>query len=60
VAHGQALVPSRRFEMQTACATIFKTVTYDLPADTDLIVQINGGKTDRVDLLIHRIEGVQP
>lgn len=48
-------IPSRTFEMQTKCDQIFKTVTYDLPADTDLIIQLNGGATAEVDLLIHRV-----
>lgn len=49
------LVPSRAFEMQTKCDRIFKTVTYDLPANALLIVQLNGGPAADVDLLIHRI-----
>lgn len=50
------LVPSRAFEMQTKCDRIFKTVTYELPADTHLIVQLNGGAAPETNLLAHRIE----
>lgn len=52
----QGLVPSRTFEMQTKCDRIFKTVTYDLPANSDFIVQLNGGTTATERLLIHRVE----
>lgn len=52
----QGLVPSRTFEMQTKCARIFKTVTYDLPANSEFIVQLNGGATASERLLIHRVE----
>lgn len=51
----EGVIASRTFEMQTKCDRIFKTVTYDLPANTSLIVQLNGGSTPEVDLLVHRI-----
>lgn len=49
------LIPSRTFEMQTKCDRIFKTVTYHLPANARLIVQLNGGAGPEVDLLVHRV-----
>lgn len=49
------LIPSRTFEMQTKCDRIFKTVTYDLPANARLIVQLNGAAAPTVDLLVHRV-----
>lgn len=51
----EGVIASRTFEMQTKCDRIFKTVTYDLPANTSLIVQLNGSSVPEVDLLVHRI-----
>lgn len=37
----KTLVPTKEFEMQTQCASIFKVVTFDLQKDVDYSLQIN-------------------
>jgi len=45
-------VPSSAFEMQTECKSVFKSVAYTLPADTRLIVQLNGSATPTTTIAI--------
>lgn len=49
---GGAIIPSAAFEMQTACAAPFKVVVYDLPAGTEILLQLNGSPSESVDLLV--------
>ena len=47
-----AIIPSSAFEMQTACAAPFKVVVYELPAQTEILLQFNGSPSATVDLLV--------
>jgi hypothetical protein len=46
------VVSSARFEMQTRCATIFKSVAYRLRGNEPVMIQINGSRTGEVRLLV--------
>jgi len=46
------LLPSPSFEMQTGCATIFKTVVFHVSEATPTILQINGVSSPSMRLLI--------
>ena len=46
------LVKSAGFEMQTGCATIFKSVSYDLPAGKPIVLQLSGSKPQAVRILV--------
>lgn len=54
VVDGGKVIKSSTFEMQTKCTTIFKTVTYRLEAGRQYLLQLNGNRSDRVDLLVTR------
>ena len=46
------VVPSARFEMQTKCTTIFKSVAFELKGGAPVVLQINGSATPTVGLLV--------
>lgn len=47
-----ALVSSARFEMQTGCDSIFKSVAYRLRGGEPVVIQINGARTAEISLLV--------
>jgi len=47
-----AIVPSLRFEMQTKCTTIFKSIAYELKGGAPVTLQINGSAKPVLGLLI--------
>ncbi|MBK8457930.1 MAG: copper uptake system-associated protein [Phyllobacteriaceae bacterium] len=47
-----ALVKSAGFEMQTGCATIFKSVAYHLPGGAPVVLQLSGSKPQAVRILV--------
>jgi len=49
---GSAIVNSARFEMQTKCTSIFKSVAFELKGGKPVTLQINGSATPSVGLLI--------
>ncbi|MCC6914913.1 MAG: hypothetical protein IT566_14530 [Rhodospirillaceae bacterium] len=51
VANGKH-ISSRAFEMQTGCKSLFKSVAYELPAHTPLIVQLNGSTVQAATITI--------
>jgi len=46
------VVPSERFQMQTGCDRIFKSLAYRLNAGVPVTIQINGSQTKDVRLLL--------
>jgi len=52
VVRNGTVIPSSAFEMQTKCATIFKSVAYRFDASDRMILQLSGSRTDQVGLLI--------
>ena len=46
------LLPTPSFEMQTGCATIFKTVVFHVPETEPVILQLSGAGSPSVRLLI--------
>jgi hypothetical protein len=47
-----AIVTSSRFEMQTKCASVFKSVAFTLKGGEPVTLQINGSATPTVGLLV--------
>lgn len=45
-------VASERFEMQTRCRTIFKSVAYALRAGVPVTLQLSGSETSSIELLV--------
>lgn len=52
-------VPSERFEMQTGCERIFKSIAFDLKAGEPVWLQINGNKTPRIKVLVSKWPAVR-
>jgi hypothetical protein len=52
---GQRLLDAPSFEMQTKCQTIFKTVTFIVPENAALVLQLNGSPRPVVDVLLTRV-----
>jgi hypothetical protein len=46
------MVASPSFEMQTGCKILFKTVAFDVPGNSPLLLQISGSKSPVVKLLL--------
>ena len=46
------MVASPSFEMQTGCTILFKTVTFDVPGNSPLLLQVSGSKSPVVKLLL--------
>ena len=46
------LLASPEFEMQTGCAELFKTVTFEQPARGPVLMQISGSKTAEIRITI--------
>lgn len=52
---GGALLASPTFEMQSKCATIFKTVTFAVPGGAALTLQLSGSPRPAADVMITRV-----
>lgn len=46
------VVKSTSFEMQTKCTTVFKSVAYRLSGGDTALLQVNGSRSDTVDIAI--------
>jgi len=54
VVHNDRLIPSKAFEMQTECRSVFKSVAYEFPANAKLKLQLNGSASRNVFIAITR------
>lgn len=55
LATATALLESPSFEMQTRCEPIFKTVAFQVPGGVPLFLQLNGSRSQTVEVLLTRV-----